>query len=217
MYCQKCGIQNADDASFCSKCGNDIGKLKSIPIEKTTFEQLPKSSRLLSVLRWIVGIWLGLGGLFEIILLGEFGAGILIIIISIIILPINKSIAGKSKSQSENKKEYKKIDVRELTKNVSKFIDQKIKISGEVNWIEERDGNTFLIISAAVPHVNGKNGYSMLLGYSIYIECIGSIPIFRRQKVDVFGVVKGKHEISYIAPEGNEEVPFIFATSISRW
>lgn len=24
MYCPKCGTQNSEDASFCSKCGNDL-------------------------------------------------------------------------------------------------------------------------------------------------------------------------------------------------
>jgi TM2 domain-containing membrane protein YozV len=203
MYCQKCGIQNADDASFCSKCGNNIGKLKSIPIEKTTVEQLPQTkpkkeqSKLWSVLRWFFGIWFGLAGIAEIIL-GSFGVGILSILISIVILPINKSIAGKSK------REYENIDVRELEKNVSKFIDQKIKISGRVDWIEERDGNTFLIIDA----FHAKPGFGMAhfpIGRRVYIEYKGSIPILAGRNVVIFGVVKGKRGVN----------PFIFANSIS--
>lgn len=35
MYCNKCGTQNPDDASFCGKCGND---LKSSKVETETKE-----------------------------------------------------------------------------------------------------------------------------------------------------------------------------------
>ncbi len=35
MFCQKCGTENKDDASFCSKCGNTL----IIPVEKTSVEK----------------------------------------------------------------------------------------------------------------------------------------------------------------------------------
>ena len=213
MYCQKCGNQNVDDASFCSKCGNNIGKRITIPIEKTKIEQLSQTKHkkeqrsLWSVLRWIVGIFLLLSGIAN-ILYGSFGGAILTILISIVILPINKSIAGKSK------REYENIDVRELEKNVSKFIDQKIKISGRVEWIEERDGNTFLIINA----FHAKPGFGMAhfpIDRRVYIEYKGSIPILAGRNVVIYGVAKEKHEIQYTSTGAKHEVPFIYATSIS--
>lgn len=33
MYCPKCGVQNPDDARFCSNCGSSIGVAPSVPEE----------------------------------------------------------------------------------------------------------------------------------------------------------------------------------------
>jgi uncharacterized membrane protein YvbJ len=35
MFCQKCGTENKDDGTFCSKCGNTL----IIPVEKTSIEK----------------------------------------------------------------------------------------------------------------------------------------------------------------------------------
>ena len=87
LFCQKCGTQNPDDASFCGKCGNS---LKSGSNKEQT-----KKITLGLLLSWIFGIFFGLIGI-AFVVDGLFGAGIPSIIISIFLLPpINKLIASK--------------------------------------------------------------------------------------------------------------------------
>ena len=44
-YCNKCGVKNKDDARFCTKCGNNLGKVNSFEdnIEEF-FEQFGKKA-----------------------------------------------------------------------------------------------------------------------------------------------------------------------------
>jgi len=42
MFCYKCGAENKNDATFCSKCGTAIGPSGSTPSPQTTHEQLEK-------------------------------------------------------------------------------------------------------------------------------------------------------------------------------
>jgi hypothetical protein len=42
MYCSKCGTQNPDDASFCSKCGNVLIKIEEVKKIETNANQEPK-------------------------------------------------------------------------------------------------------------------------------------------------------------------------------
>ena len=90
-----------------------------------------------------------------------------------------------------------------------RFINQKIKINGEVDWIEERNGNTLLGISVPIPGESYQTE-------SVSIYGIGSTSILKGTKIVVFGVVKGKDELQYQFTGATVRVPLIFATSISK-
>ncbi|MFZ3383606.1 MAG: zinc-ribbon domain-containing protein [Candidatus Methanoperedens sp.] len=86
MYCNKCGTQNSDDANFCFKCGIEFN---SRVINKN--EQIQHITLGL-ILSWIIGVLLGLAGM-GFIVEGSIGAGIPLILISIILIPpLNKLI-----------------------------------------------------------------------------------------------------------------------------
>lgn len=49
MYCTKCGSQNADDARFCRKCGDDLGTEDETRMAKRPIDELASSERVFSI------------------------------------------------------------------------------------------------------------------------------------------------------------------------
>lgn len=100
MYCPKCGTQNLDDAAFCSKCGNELSKLRLPETEKpftTSQSSKEKPAKVISI--GLISSWL-FGGLFLIAGIGwlfqAVAVGIPLILISIAIFPpITKRVKDK--------------------------------------------------------------------------------------------------------------------------
>lgn len=111
--------------------------------------------------------------------------------------------------ETEEQNEYINIDIRELIKNVPKFFNKKIKISGKVEWIEERNGNTLLIVDIPIP--GERFGTE-----TIYINSMGSTDILKGSEITIFGIVKDKSKIYYRTTGAADIVPLIFAVSIVK-
>ncbi len=49
MYCTKCGSQNADDARFCRKCGDDLGNEEETRVAMRPNDELSHGERIFSI------------------------------------------------------------------------------------------------------------------------------------------------------------------------
>ena len=76
MHCQRCGEENTEYATFCKKCRMSLEVIE--PPRKITFG---------FTVTWLFGIIFGIGGFFF-LMIGEFGAGIALIIASLTIMLI---------------------------------------------------------------------------------------------------------------------------------
>ena len=80
MYCTRCGAQNPDNSSFCSKCGNQLNPPQSIPQPATQWQPSEAKSK---VVAGLLGIFLGSIGIHR-FYLGYMTIGIIQIVVTVL-------------------------------------------------------------------------------------------------------------------------------------
>lgn len=89
MFCNKCGKENSDDASFCSSCGNDLTKVGSNENKNNIVHPNVKKKQELNfglIINWLFSFLFGLAG-FGALIDGLYTDAILLLLMTIIIFP----------------------------------------------------------------------------------------------------------------------------------